>query len=69
VIGLLRRPSCPTQTRNPTYLYYTFGKLEIQRLGDDYRARKGGTVRDFLDAFVAQGGVPLPLVLRILLGE
>jgi uncharacterized protein (DUF885 family) len=54
---------------NPTYLYYTFGKLEIQRLRDDFRARKGGTLRDFHDAFVAQGGLPLPLVRRLLLGD
>ncbi|WP_148595619.1 DUF885 domain-containing protein [Aquisphaera giovannonii] len=51
---------------NPTYLYYTFGKLEIQRLRDEYLAKKGGTLRDFHDAFVAQGGLPLPLVRRIL---
>ena len=54
---------------NPTYLYYTFGKLEILRLRDDFRSRKGATLRDFHDAFVAQGGLPLPLVRRILLGE
>lgn len=52
---------------NPTYLYYTFGKLEIQKLKDEYKARKGGTLRDFHDAFVAQGGLPIPLVRRILL--
>ena len=54
---------------NPTYLYYTFGKLEIQKLRDDFRAKKGGTLRDFHDAFVGQGGLPLPLVRRLLLGE
>jgi uncharacterized protein (DUF885 family) len=54
---------------NPTYLYYTFGKLEIQKLRDDFRAKKGGTLRDFHDAFVVQGGLPLPLVRKILLGE
>ncbi len=54
---------------NPTYLYYTFGKLEIQKLCDDYKAQKGGSLRDFHDAFVAQGGLPLPLMRRILLGE
>ena len=54
---------------NPTYLYYTFGKLEIQKLRDDYKAKKGGTLRDFHDAFVAQGGLPLPLMRRILLDE
>ncbi len=54
---------------NPTYLYYTFGKLEIQKLRDDYRAKKGGTLRDFHDAFVAQGALPLPLVRKLLLGD
>jgi uncharacterized protein (DUF885 family) len=54
---------------NPTYLYYTFGKLEIQKLRDDFRTRKGGTLRDFHDAFVTQGGLPIPLVRKILLGE
>jgi hypothetical protein len=54
---------------NPTYLYYTFGKLEIQKLRDDFLARKKGTLRDFHDAFVTQGGLPLPLVRKILLGE
>jgi uncharacterized protein (DUF885 family) len=54
---------------NPTYLYYTFGKLEIQKLRDDYKAKKGGTLRDFHDAFVAQGGLPLPLIRKLLLGE
>jgi len=54
---------------NPTYLYYTFGKLEIQKLRDDFRAKKGGTLRDFHDAFVAQGALPLPLVRTLLLGE
>jgi uncharacterized protein (DUF885 family) len=54
---------------NPTYLYYTFGKLEIQKLRDDFRAKKGGSLRDFHDAFVAQGGLPIPLVRKILLGQ
>jgi uncharacterized protein (DUF885 family) len=30
---------------------------------------KGGTLRDFHDAFVMQGGLPLPLMRKILLGE
>jgi uncharacterized protein (DUF885 family) len=51
---------------NPTYLYYTFGKLQIQALRDEYRARKGASLKAFHDAFVAQGGLPLPLVRRIL---
>jgi hypothetical protein len=53
---------------NPTYLYYTYGKLEIQQLARDYMAKKGASLKQFHDAFVAQGSLPLPLVRRILLG-
>jgi uncharacterized protein (DUF885 family) len=52
---------------NPTYLYYTLGKLQIQGLRDEYRAKKGGDLEAFHDAFVAQGGLPIALVRRILL--
>jgi uncharacterized protein (DUF885 family) len=52
---------------NPTYLYYTYGKLEIQQLAKDYMAAKGATLKQFHDAFVAQGSLPLPLVRRLLL--
>jgi uncharacterized protein (DUF885 family) len=51
---------------NPTYLYYTLGKLEIQRLRDEYRTRTGATLKAFHDAFVAQGALPIPLVRRLL---
>jgi uncharacterized protein (DUF885 family) len=51
---------------NPTYLYYTLGKLQIQELRDEYRARTGATLKGFHDAFVAQGGLPIALVRRIL---
>jgi uncharacterized protein (DUF885 family) len=56
-------------TYNPTYLYYTYGKLEIQKLRDDFLAKKGGTLRDFHDAFVVQGGLPLPSMRQLLLRE
>ena len=51
---------------NPTYLYYTLGKLEIQKLRDEYMQKKGATLQQFHDAFVAQGGLPIPLVRKIL---
>jgi len=51
---------------NPTYLYYTLGKLEIQKLRDEYMQKKGATLRQFHDAFVAQGGLPIPLVRKLL---
>ena len=56
-------------TYNPTYLYYTFGKLQIQELRDEYKARRGGTLRDFHDAFVSQGGLPIALVRKVLFRE
>jgi Bacterial protein of unknown function (DUF885) len=52
---------------NPTYLYYTLGKLQIQELRDEYRGSKNATLRQFHDAFVAQGALPIPLVRRLLL--
>jgi uncharacterized protein (DUF885 family) len=52
---------------NPTYLYYTLGKLEIQDLAREYMARKRGTLKQFHDAFVAQGALPIPLIRQILL--
>ena len=52
---------------NPTYLYYTLGKLEIQDLARDYQAQKHATLKQFHDAFVAQGALPIPMVRKILL--
>jgi uncharacterized protein (DUF885 family) len=53
-------------TYNPTYLYYTLGKLEVQALRDEFKARRGGNLRSFHDAFVSQGALPIPLIRRIL---
>ena len=52
---------------NPTYLYYTLGKLEIQKLRDEYRAKTNSSLKQFHDAFVAQGGLPIPLVRKMIL--
>ena len=54
---------------NPTYLYYTLGKLQIYKLREDYRRAKGAafTLRGFHDEFVRQGGLPIKLIRRILL--
>lgn len=54
-------------TFNPTYLYYTLGKLEIQELAAEYMRVKGATLKQFHDAFIAQGSLPIPLVRRLLL--
>jgi hypothetical protein len=54
---------------NPTYLYYTLGKLEIYKLRSDYQKAKGSSysLREFHDAFVKQGAPPIKMVRRILL--
>lgn len=54
---------------DPTYLYYTLGKLEIYKLRADYQKAKGSrfSLREFHDQFVKQGGLPIKLIRRILL--
>jgi uncharacterized protein (DUF885 family) len=54
---------------NPTYLYYTLGKLQIYKLRADYRKAKGQdyNLETFHNEFVRQGGIPIKLIRRILL--
>ncbi len=58
-------------TADATYLYYTLGKLEILRLREDYRKKLGPayTLESFHDAFLKQGGAPIPVVREALLGD
>ncbi len=58
-------------TEDPTYLYYTYGKLEILKLRDEYKKKLGArySLRRFHDAFLAEGAIPLPLVRRALLEQ
>jgi uncharacterized protein (DUF885 family) len=58
-------------TSDPTYLYYTLGKLQILKLRDDYRKLKGNayTLQGFHDAFLSQGYPPIRIVRRALLGN
>lgn len=58
-------------TSDPTYLYYTLGKLEILKLRADYKAMKGSAFRlqEFHDAFMKQGYPPIKIVRRALLGN
>lgn len=64
-------PEARRGTFNPTYLYYTLGKLMIQKLRDDYKTRKGSafSLQGFHDEFVRQGSVPLKIARRLMLGE
>ncbi len=56
-------------TYNPTYLYYTLGKLQILKLRDDYKKAKGAefSLQKFHDEFVKQGGTPIKLIRGIML--
>jgi uncharacterized protein (DUF885 family) len=56
---------------NPTYLYYTLGKLEIYRLRDDFKKARGAayTLENFHNEYVTQGSVPIKLIRRILLQD
>ncbi len=56
-------------TYNPTYLYYTLGKLQIYKLRADYRKAKGAdfSLQKFHDEFVRQGGLPIKLIRKIML--
>jgi uncharacterized protein (DUF885 family) len=58
-------------TRDPTYLVYTLGKLQILKLREDYRRKAGGSFRlqDFHDAFLRQGFPPVKLIRRAMLGD
>src|SRR5438874_3733345 len=58
-------------TRDPTYLVYTLGKLQIMKLREDYRRKAGASFRlqDFHDAFLRQGFPPVKLIRRALLGD
>ena len=58
-------------TADPTYLVYTLGKLEILKLREDYKKRKGAafSLGEFHDAFMKQGTAPILLVRRALLGD
>jgi len=54
---------------DPTYLYYTLGKLMVYKMRDDYKKAKGSgySLQGFHDEFVRQGGLPIPLMRRIML--
>ncbi len=58
-------------TSDPTYLYYTLGKFMILKLRTDMQQKEGKafSLAAFHDEFLRQGGVPLPIVRRALLGN
>jgi uncharacterized protein (DUF885 family) len=58
-------------TSDPTYLYYTLGKLEILKLRADLEAKEGKAfnLEQFHDAFMRQGFAPIAIVRKAMLGD
>ncbi len=58
-------------TSDPTYLYYTLGKLEILKLRADVQKKEGNafSLKTFHDSFMRQGGVPIKIVREAMLGD
>ncbi len=58
-------------TSDPTYLYYTLGKLEILKLRSDLQKKQGAafSLKTFHDNFMRQGGVPIRIVREAMLGD
>jgi uncharacterized protein (DUF885 family) len=58
-------------TADPTYLYYTLGKLEILKLREDVKKKQGAafSLEKFHDDFMKQGFPPIKIVRRAMLGD
>jgi uncharacterized protein (DUF885 family) len=58
-------------TGDPTYLYYTLGKLEIMKLREDYKKKKGAafSLEKFHDDFMRQGFAPIKVIRKAMLGD
>jgi uncharacterized protein (DUF885 family) len=58
-------------TSDPTYLYYTLGKLEILKLRADVEKKEGAkfSLQNFHDEFLRQGFPPIAIIRRAMLGN
>ncbi|HEY3703530.1 MAG TPA: DUF885 domain-containing protein [Terracidiphilus sp.] len=58
-------------TADPTYLYYTLGKLQIMKLREDLKAKQGAafSLEQFHNEFLKQGFPPIKIVREALLGD
>jgi uncharacterized protein (DUF885 family) len=58
-------------TSDPTYLYYSLGKLQILKLRKDYQTLQGEkfTLQEFHDRFMRQGSVPMKIIRKSMLGS
>ena len=58
-------------TSDPTYLYYTLGKLQIMKLRADVKKKEGSafTLQKFHDDFLRQGFPPIAMVRKTMIGD
>lgn len=58
-------------TSDPTYMYYTLGKLQILKLREDYHKKAGAdfSLEAFHDTFMKQGGVPIKIIRHAMLHD
>ncbi len=56
---------------DPTYLYYTLGKLQIMKLREDLKKKQGSSfsLEEFHNNFLRQGFPPIKIVREALLGD
>ena len=56
---------------DPTYLYYTLGKLEIMKLREDMKKQQGAafSLEEFHNNFLRQGFPPIKIVREALMGD
>jgi uncharacterized protein (DUF885 family) len=58
-------------TSDPTYLYYTLGKLEILKLREDYKKKMGAafSLEKFHNEVLKQGFPPIKLLRQLMMGD
>jgi uncharacterized protein (DUF885 family) len=58
-------------TSDPTYLYYTLGKLEIMKLREDMKKKQGAafSLEEFHNELLRQGFPPIKIVREAMLGD
>jgi uncharacterized protein (DUF885 family) len=56
---------------DPTYLYYTLGKLQIMKLREDVKKKEGAafSLEKFHDDFLRQGFPPVKIIREAMLGD
>jgi uncharacterized protein (DUF885 family) len=73
--GYQSRESAVVETKrgagDPTYLYYTLGKLEIMKLREDVKKKQGAafSLEEFHNDFLRQGFPPIKIVREAMLGD